>query len=211
MRAWTFTSRGLPASILHLNSDLPTPSAQSIGPHEVLVKVSHVALNVGLLLMLRLMPHVTSTPWIPELEFTGTVVSIGSKVSELKLGDEVFGAQNFPTYFKHGGTLAEYLIMPAELVLHKPVNASMAEASGLAGVGCTAIQAAEAASLKPGDKVFVNGGSGGLGSMMVQVARAVVGDSGQVIATCSGPNVEMVKALGADEVCYDSKHILDCL
>jgi|SRR5271156_5228933 len=97
--------------------------------------------------------------------------------------------------------------MPAELVIRKPVNASMAEASGLAGVGCTAIQAAEAASLKPGDKVFVNGGSGGLGSMMVQVARAIVGESGQVIATCSGPNVEMVKALGADEVCFDSKNI----
>jgi NADPH:quinone reductase-like Zn-dependent oxidoreductase len=46
--------------------------------------------------MLRLMPHVASTAWIPELEFSGTVLSIGSEVSELKPGDEVFGAQNFP-------------------------------------------------------------------------------------------------------------------
>ena len=96
MRAWIFTTRGSPASILHLNSDLPTPSAQSIGSHEVLVKVSHVGLNVGLLLMLRLMPHVTSTPWIPELEFSGTVLSIGSEVSELKPGDEVLARRTFP-------------------------------------------------------------------------------------------------------------------
>lgn len=60
----------------------------------------------------------------------------------------------------------------------------------------------EKAQLKSGDAVLVNGASGGIGTLVVQMAKDIVGESGRVVAICSGRNVELVKGLGADEVSY---------
>lgn len=201
--AWTFTRPGDPSDVLSLTTDYPTPSPQSLKAGEALIKVSAVSLNAGALLFITAMPHPTSHRWIPELEFAGVIVALGppgNNEEALQVGDEVMGARDLPTMLKQNGAMQSYLVNPIRLLTRKPKNMSMIDASGLTGVGCTAIQSLEVAGVKRGDKVLVTGGSGGLGSMLVQMAKAIVGETGVVVATCSGKNEELVKGLGADEV-----------
>ena len=149
---------------------------------------------------MRILPHFTSAPLIPELEFSGRVVATGRAVTEYASSEEVFGFVHPAGLFKKGGVLAEYAVTSADLVVRKPSNVSLAEASGLTGAGITSIHAAELCGLKKGDKVLLTGASGGVGSFMVQYFRYLVGDSGYIVTTCSSANAEMVKGLGADEV-----------
>ena len=183
---------------------MPQPS--TLGANDLLIKISHVGFNVGVMVFMQLLPHPTSNPWVPEFEFSGTIVAIGSAVESadgpFQIGDDVFGAQRIDYYFRNGGVLAEYIVIPASMVLKKPKQINFAEAAGLSGIGCTAVQACDVANLKTGDRVFINGGSGGVGTMVVQVAKSIVGESGTVVATCSGLNLELVKKLGADEVSF---------
>jgi len=80
-----------------------------------------------------------------------------------------------------------------------PENVPMDEAAGLGSVGQTAVKMCQRAGIKEGDKVLVNGASGGVGTMLVQVAKAM--GASVVVGICSGKNVEFVKEVGADEVC----------
>lgn len=212
MKAWTYSSPGSPSAALTLNSSIPVPELRS--PTSVLVRVSHCALNPGSTIAMQLFPsfvHSAPTPWVPELDFSGTVVSIGSKVStissDLTVGAEVFGALPMSAHLKLGsGSLAEYLVVEAKFVVCKPPSATFAEAAGFGIVGCTSLLLVRRAGLKPGDKVLINGGSGGAGSLVVQLVRKEVGDTGKVVVVCSGNNADLVKDLGADEVssCYSS-------
>jgi len=150
---------------------------------------------------IALLPHFNSSPWIPEIEFSGTVAAIGdNSTTRFEIGDAIFGGQSLAGHWKYGGCLAEYVVTTSDLIVEKPKNVSMAGACGLAGVGCTAIQAGRVVGLKRGDKILVNGASGGLGTILVQYCRAVVGETGSIVATCSEANTELVKSLGADEV-----------
>lgn len=85
-------------------------------------------------------------------------------------------------------------------MVRKPDNASFEQAAGLGVAGCTALLLVKKARLKRGDSVLVNGASGGIGTIVMQLVREVVGDSGRVVAVCSGRNLEMVGKLGANEV-----------
>lgn len=203
MRAWSYSVAGPPSSVLKLSSDFPTPAITT--PDDVLIRVSHAALNHGGSFVMQLVPTmIRKTPAIPEWDFAGTVVDSGHSVPEdLKPGTPVFGVVTASRHMKTGGgTLAEYVVCPASLVVRKPINMSFEEAAGLVVAGCTAMQLLDRSGLKPGDSVLVNGGSGGIGVMAVQLARNAVGESGKVVATCSGANVELVKTLGADEVTF---------
>ena len=202
--ALTFTRRGHPLEVLTISHDYPTPRASTLKAGEALIKVSAVAMNAGVLLGITLFPHLTSKPWVPDMEFAGTIVAKGPTAKDdtdgLQVGDEIIGVRDGPSFMKYNGTMQSYLISNVRLLIRKPKTISMIDASGLSGVGCTALQALELAGVKRGDKVLVTGGSGGLGSMCVQMARAMVGESGTVVATCSSKNEELVKSLGADEV-----------
>ncbi len=204
MRGWVFTARGPPAAVLKLRDDLPRPTAADLRADEVLVKVSHVGLFLGFALMMALIPHVNSKPWIPAHDFSGVVEATGAKVTNVRAGDPVFGGPDPKVFMRWGsrynGVLVEYAILPAAQVVRKPDNISFAAAATLPGNGCTAVQFVEKTGMKKGDRVLITAASGGLGTLMVQVARAVVGKEGSVVGTCSAPNEEMVKKLGADEV-----------
>ncbi|KAL6243696.1 zinc ion binding [Rhinocladiella similis] len=200
--ALTFTRRGDPLEVLTITHDFPTPKPSSLAPGEALIKVSAVATDAGICLIIRKIPHLTSKPWIPEINFAGTIVAMGPRSSDdsssLQIGDEIIGVRSNPLS-KYNGAMQSYLVSPVNMLIRKPKSISMIEASGLPGVGCTAIQALEIAGVKRGDKVLVTGGSGGLGHMCVQLARALVGESGVVVSTCSAQNSELVRSLGADE------------
>ena len=198
MRAWTYTSRGPPSKTFTL-STVPTPIPANLAPTDILVRVSHVALTIGMIVAYSLFPHPTSKPWVPEMEFTGTIVATGTSVSNFKVGDEVIALRSIPEYLKYGGGLAEYVVSSTNVVAKKPENMSMAESIGISGY-LTALQAVELAGVKKGDKVLVTGASGSLGNVICQWVRQVVGESGTVVATCSGRNEALVKGLGVDEV-----------
>ena len=124
-------------------------------------------------------------------DFAGTVEAIGRRVTTVKPGDDVFGA-------KLASSFAEYLCVSENRVAPKPSNASFEEAAALPVAGLTALQALrDHARLRPGQRVLVNGASGGVGTFTVQIAKAM---GGEVTAVCRTPNVELVRALGADHV-----------
>ena len=121
---------------------------------------------------------------------SGRVESVGANATGFRVGDEVFGqAQN--------GAFAEYVVMPARLVAHKPKNVSFEEAAAVPW-GTTALQGLrDAGEMKSGERLLVYGASGAVGTWAVQLAKAL---GAHVTAVCSTRNVELVRSLGANEV-----------
>jgi NADPH:quinone reductase-like Zn-dependent oxidoreductase len=121
-------------------------------------------------------------------DFAGVVEAVGKDVEGFAVGDEVFGGRD--------GAYAEYVA--AKSVAHKPANVSFEEAGCVGIAGLTALQAVrDHGELQPGDRVLVNGASGGVGTMTVQIAKSL---GGHVTAVCSTRNVERMRELGADRV-----------
>ncbi|KAE8443284.1 hypothetical protein EG329_002000 [Mollisiaceae sp. DMI_Dod_QoI] len=208
MRAWTQTSAGLPKQVLKLTSNIPIPDLK---PNEILVKISHAALNPGGVIIMKIVPMIFRTaPSIPEMDFAGTIIKLGPDVpkdQEITLGTRVFGSiavgQNFT---KGKGALAEYAIVTAENICRTPEKMKDEEAAGLGIVGTSALALLDRASVKEGDNVLINGASGGIGTLLVQMVKDVVGKGGKVVALCSGKNAELVTTLGADEVIDYREH-----
>jgi len=124
------------------------------------------------------------------LDCAGTVEAVGKNVTQFKPGDEVFGAAN--------GTIAEYVCAPERALVIKPENISFEQAGSVAVAGLTALQGLRnQGNLQAGQKVLVNGASGGVGTFAVQVAKAL---GAEVTAVCSSRNLEQARAIGADHV-----------
>jgi NADPH:quinone reductase-like Zn-dependent oxidoreductase len=121
-------------------------------------------------------------------DFAGVVEAVGKDVTDLAPGDDVFGGRT--------GAFAEYV--SAVNVVRKPPNATFEEAATMGIAGLTALQGLrDHGKLQPGERVLVNGASGGVGSLAIQIAKALGGD---VTAVVSTRNVERARALGADRV-----------
>ncbi|HEU5214529.1 MAG TPA: NAD(P)-dependent alcohol dehydrogenase [Gaiellaceae bacterium] len=121
-------------------------------------------------------------------DFAGVVEAVGKDVTDLAPGDEVFGGRS--------GAFAEYV--SATNVVRKPSNVSFEEAATMGIAGLTALQGLrDHARLEPGERVLINGASGGVGTLAVQIAKAL---GAHVTAVCSTRNVEQARALGADRV-----------
>ena len=147
--------------------------------------------------------EVTGTPWIARpmtglrgpksrvtgRDFAGTVEAVGEAVTDLQPGDDVFGASI--------GSFAEYVCV-GNGVGRKPSNLTFEEAAAVPLAGLTALQGLrDHGQLQPGQKVLVNGASGGVGTFAVQIAKAL---GAEVTAVCSTRNVEQTRSLGADRV-----------
>jgi NADPH:quinone reductase-like Zn-dependent oxidoreductase len=129
---------------------------------------------------------------IPGADIAGTVVALGADVTDLNIGDEVFGEVG-------GGGFAEYARPRASLLAPKPVSVTMEEASTLGVAALTALQGLrDWGGLQPGHSVLINGGSGGVGTFAIQVAKAL--GASQVTAVCSTGNVDTAYSIGADRV-----------
>lgn len=133
-------------------------------------------------------------PLILGHDVAGTIISVGPKVSRFKVGDEVFAR---PADFKIG-SFAEFIAVNENDVALKPKNISMEEAASIPLVGLTVWQAfVERANLKKGQKVFIQAGSGGVGTVAIQLAKHL---GATVATTTSANNFDLVKSLGADIV-----------
>ena len=123
-------------------------------------------------------------------DFAGTVVAIGPGVVGHAIGDEVFGAAP--------GAFAEYVSARQDLAIPKPDGVSFGEAASVGIAGLTALQALrDHGKLESGQRVLINGASGGVGTMAVQIAKAL---GAEVTGVCRRRNVEMVRRIGADQV-----------
>jgi len=132
----------------------------------------------------------THLPLIPGYDIAGVVEKTGAKVTNLKAGDAVYG---YPTF---GGGWAEYITVKQWEVAAKPKTLNFAEAAAVPMGALTAWQAlVDTAQLHPGQTILVHGGSGGVGSFAVQIAKA---RGARVIATASTANQDLLKQLGAD-------------
>jgi NADPH:quinone reductase-like Zn-dependent oxidoreductase len=125
------------------------------------------------------------------VDFAGVVEGVGSGVTRFKVGDEVFGG-------KHGA-FAEYVVVSEQRAIAlKPANMSFAQAAAVPIAGLTALQGLrDKAHVGPGQKVLINGASGGVGTFAVQIARDL---GAEVTGVCSTKNVELVRSLGAAHV-----------
>lgn len=166
--------------------------------------------------MMQLCPFfLRSKPAIPELDFSGVIVAAGSEVPECRKllpATPVFGSIDVAPHLRGGaGALAEFVVVSNASVVQKPDNVSFEEAAGLGVAGCTALLLIEKAVLKKGDKVLVYGASGGIGTLVVQMARNAVGREGKIVAVCSSRNGEVIKGLGADDVRKSGLYIFSSL
>ena len=125
------------------------------------------------------------------VDYAGVVEAVGKNVTDFKPGDEVFGGKQ--------GALGQYLCGRADrAVVSKPPNITFQQASGVAVAGLTALQGLrDKGQLHSGQKVLINGASGGVGTFAVQIAKAL---GAEVTGVCSTRNVEMVRSLGANHV-----------
>lgn len=177
-------------------ADIPKPVPAD---DEILVKVAAAAVNPldwhfvrGTPYILRLMAG-TGAPDVTRLgvDFSGTVEAVGDKVTRFKPGDEVFGGRT--------GAFAEYVKMREEsAVTAKPANVSFEQVASAPIAGVTALQALrDVGKLESGQKVLINGASGGVGTFAVQIAKSL---GAEVTGVCSTRNVKMVRSIGADHV-----------
>ena len=167
---------------------------------EVLVKVHAAGVNAGdwhLMradpFLIRLMMGLTK-PRHPVLggDFAGTIEATGKNVSQFKVGDEVFGAS------AKFGAFAEYVAVSEDAIVLKPANMSFEQLAAVPTAAMTALQALrDHGRIKAGQKVLINGASGGVGSFAVQIAKAL---GANVTGVCSSSKMDMVRSLGADHV-----------
>ncbi|KAK1383757.1 2-methylene-furan-3-one reductase [Heracleum sosnowskyi] len=198
MKAWVNEEYGASGSVLKFQTDHSVPE---INDDQVLVKVQAAALNpVDYKRMLGFFKGIDSAlPHVPGYDVAGVVVKVGSKVTKLKEGDEVYGNVNETPLknCKRSGTLAEFTAVEENLVAVKPKNLSFAEAASLPLALLTAYQGFELTEFTPGKTVLILGGAGGVGSLAIQLAKHVFGAS-TIATTCSAGKVELVTSLGAD-------------
>ncbi|GAB3823475.1 NAD(P)-dependent alcohol dehydrogenase [Hymenobacter jeollabukensis] len=139
-------------------------------------------------------------PQIPGRDVAGVVERVGAAVQEFRPGDRVFGMVD-----SLGGANAEYVVLPARVAAALPPNLSFEQAAALPLAGLTALQALrDKGALRAGERVLINGASGGVGTLAVQLARLL--GAGSVVATCGARNVGLVRGLGADEVIDYAAH-----
>ncbi|AQT61709.1 NADP-dependent oxidoreductase [Cellvibrio sp. PSBB023] len=175
-------------------ADIAQPS---IKPNEVLVRVHAVGLNpIDNMIPKGMFKPILQfqLPAVMGSDVAGVVVEVGSQVTRFKVGDAIFAS----TFDSGNGTLAEYAVVAEHAAALKPTNLDFAEAASIPMVGLTAWQALkERGQIKPGQKVFIPAGSGGIGTFAIQLAKYLGATVG---TTTSTTNIDLVKRLGADEI-----------
>jgi NADPH:quinone reductase-like Zn-dependent oxidoreductase len=194
MKAITYCDYGL-ANLKLEEIEKPIPNDD-----QILVKVRAASVNPydwhfieGTPKIMRMMGVGLRKPKDTRLgvDFAGTVEAVGKNVTQFKPGDDVFGGK--------GGAFAEYVCRRADgAVALKPANITFEEAASVNIAGITALQGLrDKGKVQPGQKVLINGASGGVGTFAVQIAKSFGAD---VTGVCSTRNVDLVRSLGADHV-----------
>jgi len=198
MKAVVSHCYGGPESLEYVDVEKPDP-----GPNDVVVRLEAAAVNPLDYHYMRGSPYLMRLSMgigRPNdsrmgVDFAGVVVETGDDVSKFAVGDAVFGGR--------AGAFAEYVVMPEDrAIAAKPDNVSFEQAAAIPIAAVTALQALrDHGGLQAGEKVLINGASGGVGTYAVQIAKVL---GAEVHGVCSTRNVDMVLGLGADHV-FDYK------
>ena len=182
------------AEVLELR-DIDRPT---LGEKDVLVRVRAAGVNIADWAIMSGLPYIARPVYgmrrpknpVRGTDVAGVVEAVGPGVTRFKPGDEVFGAAV--------GSFADYAAAPEDALAPKPANLSFEQAAAVPMAGCVALQAVrDHGKVKAGQKVLINGASGGIGTFAVQIVKAVGAD---VTGVCSTKNVELVRSIGADHV-----------
>src|SRR6266581_6922449 len=191
MKAIRFCEYGSPDVIKFEDVEKPVPNDD-----QVLIKVRAASLNF-------IDPGVMRGPWPirplsglrkPEktrlgTDVAGQVEAVGKNVTQFKAGDEVFGVAR--------PSLAEYACARERGLVIKPANMTFEQAGSVAWAGFTALQGLRKGNIQPGQKVLINGATGGVGTLAVQIAKSF---GAEVTAVCSTGKMDLVRSIGADHV-----------
>src|SRR5437762_1113568 len=191
MKAIRYCEYGSPDVVKLDEIEKPAPE-----DNQVLIKVRAASLNA-------FDAYVIRDSWLGRLIFglrkprdtrlgqdiAGQVEAVGKNVTQFKPGDEVFGISR--------GALAEYACTFERALASKPPNVSFEQAASLPLAGLTALQGLHEGKIQPGQKVLINGATGGVGTFAVQIAKSL---GAEVTAVCSTRNVDLVRSIGADHV-----------
>lgn len=202
MKAIVYKKYGPPDVLEVTEVDKPIPK-----DNQVLVKVHASSVNFGNLVLLKGEPFLARLAFglfkpkysIPGGDIAGTVEAVGKDVTQFQPGDEVFGDLSGCGW----GGYAEYTAVPEKALALKPANLSFEEAAAVPMAGVTALQSLrEKGRIQPGQKVLINGASGGVGTFAVQIAKSF---GAEVTGVCSTRNVDILQSLGADHIIDYSK------
>jgi NADPH:quinone reductase-like Zn-dependent oxidoreductase len=190
VKAIVYSEFGPPDVLALADRDRPTPK-----PNEVLVRVRAAAANPldwhfirGEPPVMRLMGKPRQR--VPGVDFSGDVEAVGANITQLRVGDEVFGMGS--------GTFAEYACASSQTIARKPSALTHEHAAAIPVAGTTALIALrDKGELRAGQHVLIVGAAGGVGTFAVQIAKAL---GAHVTGVCSTRNVELVRSLGADDV-----------
>lgn len=194
MRRAQYDRYGAPDVLYVGQASVPEPR-----PGEVLVRVHAASVNGG-----ELVGRAGTLRWITPgpfprgtgIDFAGEVARVNGAATGLAEGDRVWGILPTRQYATgRGGSAAEYVAVPAELVAHSPAGLDLVQAAALPAVGTTAITAVHKVGLRTGERLLVRGATGGVGSIVVQLAHAL---GAQVTGLASAANLDLVRELGAD-------------
>ncbi len=194
MKAIVYTEYG-PPEVLELK-ELEKPAPKE---GEVLVKVHTASLNAGDWAMLRGEPFYLRLAWgfpkpkhkILGLDIAGQVEAVGANVTQFEPGDDVFGESGI-------GAFTEYRCVTEDKLALKPAKISFEEAATVPEAGLVALQGLrDAGQIQAGQKVLINGASGGIGTFAVQIAKSF---GAEVTAVCSTRNLDIARSNGADHV-----------
>lgn len=192
MQAIQFEAYGEPSVLTLANVDTPAPAAG-----QVLVKVGAAGVNPFDAKIRRGYLHwfyPVTFPFIPGADFAGEVVALGEGVTSLAVGDKVWGLTRpgFP------GSYAEYVALHAGAIVKMPSGLDVAAAASVPMGALTAwIALVKMITLKPGDRILIHAGAGGVGGYAIQIAKHF---GATVTTTCSTANIDYCKSLGADVV-----------
>ena len=182
------------AEVLELR-DIDTPA---IGDHEVLVRVRAAGVNPADWAIMSGLPYVARPAYglrkpknsVRGTDVAGQVEAVGSAVTRFRPGDEVFGWCI--------GSFADYAAAAEDALALKPANVTFEQAASVPMAGLVALQAVrDRGNVQAGQKVLINGASGGIGTFAVQIAKSLGAD---VTGVCSPRNEELVRSIGADHV-----------
>ncbi|MBA4054823.1 MAG: hypothetical protein C0490_08940 [Marivirga sp.] len=193
MKAVKVHKLGGPEVLTFENAPIPEP-----GKGQVLIEVHAAGVNPIDIKTIRAdsyYEHAEDSP-TPGFDVAGTVVGMGTNVNHVQLGDHVYGQAAVQK--KGTGAFAEYAVTSKDYIAKMPDNISFTEAAAVPLAACSAYQAiVEHMRLEPGHKILIHGGSGGIGTFAVQLAKHI---GAYVATTATGKGIEYSKRLGADEV-----------
>ncbi|PVI06486.1 NAD(P)-binding protein [Periconia macrospinosa] len=200
MKAWTFSQPGTHRQVLS-QTTVPTPNLPT--GDEVLIKIEYAGLSFGDLKTMGLIPSFLRTKnSVPGTDYAGVIIAKGPLApSKFEIGTEVFGTLETDSK-RHGtGALCEYICLSTSsnnIVAPVPSNMTLQEAGAVAIGGLMAMLICKNGGIKEdcGIRMLVHGSSGQCGTAFIQVAKAM--GAKEIVATCSTPNFDMVKRLGAD-------------